>query len=296
MTFPELCRELGVDFRSPGEHHHVSENFFGLDCSGCSPNSKKFKLGYNAVGRYATCWTCGYRNLAWELHQASQRPYYEVVLLSKGLQGCKTVGVLKKAGKYDPPHCLHLTQDYVRPHREYLRGRGLDPIYIIEKWKVRATDGSCNPTWRLLIPIISNGLEVSWTTRAIHDDNQPRYVSARPEQELCPHKTLLYGHDYVRGACVVVEGPIDAWAIGPGAVATFGTNVTREQVLELSKIPTRAIVFDEEPAAQRAADKLCSLLESFPGMTYKVRLETGSDPGDASKKEIQEIRKRFLGD
>lgn len=298
MTFQELCKQLGVPYREAGQHHHVSQGFIGIDCPFCSPNSGRFKLGYHVRGRFMTCWTCGWQSVSWAMLQI--RPdvgYHKMQELCKGLHGDKVVVMLKRAGKYRVPAITHsIWNENGGLHRRYLAQRGLKRVETVALWRLTAICQSPRLPWRLFIPIISNGQEVSWTTRAIHPDNQPRYVSARPEEELRPHKSLLYGGDFVRNATIIVEGPADVWKVGPGTVATFGTQFTREQVLTLSKIPLRAVVFDSEPAAKRAAGKLCDLLSSFPGKTLRYQCESGKDPGEASVEEIKEMRKKFLGE
>lgn len=130
---------------------------------------------------------------------------------------------------------------------------------------------------------------VSWTTRTI--GNGVRYLSARPEEEKLNHRHLLYGEDLVPGHAIIVhEGPADVWRTGPGAVATFGTGFQRSQILKLSRYPTRVVCFDNEPAAQEMADKLCDLLVPFPGRTINVRLESGKDAADCDEEEIEQLR------
>ena len=109
-----------------------------------------------------------------------------------------------------------------------------------------------------------------------------------------PHKSVLYGADHARHAVVVCEGPIDCWAIGPGAVATLGTAYTQAQALALARYPVRAVCYDAEPDAQRRAARLCQTLAAFDGTTVNVVLETGKDAAAASKAEVAELRKRYL--
>jgi DNA primase len=122
-----------------------------------------------------------------------------------------------------------------------------------------------------------------------------RYVSARPDQELTPHKSLLYGEDYTRHAVVICEGPTDAWRIGPGAVATMGLSVTLSQVYRMSRFPVRVICFDNESEARRRADRLAKQLQPLPGETYVAWIETGKDVAEADPAEVVELRRRFLG-
>ena len=179
-------------------------------------------------------------------------------------------------------------------YSEYLRGRGLDSDVVGSLWGAMSGGSIGRLAWRIWIPIRNAaGVDVSWTARAI-GGREPRYISASPEEEAVDHKSLLYGEDLAGHAIVVVEGPLDAWRIGPGAVATLGLQVTPEQVSRIGGHPVRAICFDRERAALRRADKLASLLAQSPGDTYVVELETGDDPADADDEEVDEIRRKFL--
>lgn len=292
MTFIELVTLLGVEHRLPGQHRHVSRGYVGIDCPDCSPGANKFKLGYNVAGKYATCWTCGKKDLAEALAKACGKPRAEIVPLCSGLSKLKLEEVARVTGRYNPPKWRALED--CPAHRKYLEGRGYNWKEVERLWTVGGIGGGGGRyAYRLFIPVFFNSQPASWTTRAIGGSNL-RYDSSPPERERLELKSLLYGHDYVRGACVVVEGPLDVWKIGPGAVATFGTAFTRQQVLKISKIPVRAVCFDSEGPAQAAADRLCAMLEAFPGETHRVTLESGKDAGDASAEEVRELRERFL--
>ena len=138
-----------------------------------------------------------------------------------------------------------------------------------------------------------DGKLVTWTTRSI-GNGPTRYVSAPKNCEGIPIKETLYGEDYARQAVVVCEGPTDVWAMGPGAVATFGLNVTESQILRLSAYHVRAICFDNQPEAQVRAKVLVQDLSCLPGATYNIRLESGKDPAEADREEIEGIRREFL--
>jgi DNA primase len=130
----------------------------------------------------------------------------------------------------------------------------------------------------------------------VSDKADLRYVSAKPAEEAMPIKSTLYGWDYVRHAAIVVEGPTDAWRIGPGAVATLGTSYSKAQVLLLTNLPVRVVCFDRDNEAQRRAKRLCCELAVFPGRTVNVCLEShlaASDPGGL-REEVNELRQRFL--
>lgn len=181
-------------------------------------------------------------------------------------------------------------------HRSYLTKRGFDPDEIAEIWGVKGI-GPLHPrlAWRLLLPISDRaGKVVSWTTRSIKKDAKLRYISASPEEESVPHKSILYGAHLARDAVVIVEGPISAWGIGLGGVATCGLGYSQEQLIAMSGYAVRAVCFDAEPAAQRRAEELCRELAAFPGRTENVVLETGKDPAECDPEEVEEIRVAFL--
>ena len=183
-----------------------------------------------------------------------------------------------------------------RPFRKYLEGRNFDPEHIQELWKIQTLGITTHLKWRIWIPIYHHAQLVSWTTRAIGlEARGPRYITAPPKHETIHHKELLYGEDFCRHAIIVCEGPLDAWRIGPGAVATFGTSVTPAQILKISKYPMRAICFDAEPEARKRARALRDQLLSFPGVTLRVELESGLDAADMNEKEVKTLRKEILG-
>jgi DNA primase len=131
---------------------------------------------------------------------------------------------------------------------------------------------------------------VTWTTRAIGQEVEPRYLSAIPDEQSVDLKHTLYSQDYTGNVICVVEGPLDVMRIGPGAVATYGTAFSGIQVCMLSRYPKRVVCFDGDDAGKKAAEKLCRLLEPFPGETLNVELSTGKDPGECAEWEVQELR------
>lgn len=289
----EFLQRHRIDFREGGQHRHVRPGWVGFDCPHCGKGSGKFHAGVREDAGRAACWRCGGKR-PWELlGDLVGIPWYEVrealVSLDR-LPGQRLATVpVGKGVKY--PYGL---QPLLAPHRRYLVGRGFDPDVISLLWGVQSIGPVGRLSWRLWIPIHSEGKVVSWTTRAI-GERDARYVSAAPDEESVHHKTLLYGEDLAAHAVVVVEGPFDAWRIGPGAVAMLGLKITPEQVSRIGKHPLRAICCDRELSALRRAERLACSLSQYPGETYVVELETGKDPADADQYEVDQIREQFLG-
>ena len=293
MTLVEFLQQHGIDYRLSGQHRHVRGDFVGVDCPHCGPDSGKFHAGIQEDLSRASCWRCGGLRPFDLLAELTRMPWHAV---RSAITGPRTPekgpsGAAKRKGSVLYPPGL---QPLSGPHRRYLAGRGFCPDAITDLWGVQATGPVDHLAWRLWIPIHLNGQVVSWTTRAIGSDVEPRYISASPDQEEINHKALLYGEDLAEHAVVVVEGPLDAWAIGPGAVAILGLMTTPHQIERLGRYPVRAICTDAEPAAMRRAEQLADLLQQYPGITDVIELETGGDPAEADPSEIREIRRRWL--
>lgn len=288
MNLIELLEQFNVPFKRHGEHHHTTANFIQVDCPFCSPNSGSFRYGFSLLYGGGNCWECGKHSAVETLTKITGLPLHEIRKIYN-----RPKGLLAPGRPEHPVKCQIPAQvcDLQRAHRDYLRGRGFTNIGALERlWRIRGIGISTRLQWRLFIPIELYGETVSWTTRAIVDDVPARYISASPSEEVVSHKSILYGHDYIRHAAIVCEGPIDVWRIGPGAVATFGTGFSFAQINMIIKYPVRIICFDSEPEAQRRAKQMCAILATRQGTTTNVVLDS-ADPGSAGEKEIKRLRK-----
>jgi len=274
------------------EHHHVRHGWIGADCPLCSPSTSSFRLGFHESGTRANCWNCGAKNPADMLARVCRIPYREAAVLLGGLpRSLRRFEAERVSGRLAIPKGV---AGMLPAHKKYLRKRGFDPAVIARLWGVQGIGIAARLSWRIWIPIRDRGGRlVSWTTRAIGTDAK-RYIMAAPEEEDIPNGELLYGADLARQAIIINEGPLDAWAIGPGAVATCGLAYTAKQILRMGDFPIRAVCFDSTPDAQKRANELCRSLSQFPGTTSNIELESGDDPADADADEIEEIRKEFL--
>lgn len=292
-SFAEILTKYSIQFVQPGQHHHSHAGWINFDCPYCSPGSGRFRMGFNARGGYVNCWVCGPHNLVETIAKVTGLNYNAASLLVKGVghHKYKEANTNEKTpGKYTPPKDIGPLK---RVHKDYLLERGFDPDKITKIWGIGGIGlGGGRYKWRLFIPAVLGDLTVSWTTRALADV-PAKYLSAPTECESVSLKSILYGEQYCRDTIIINEGPLDAWAVGPGAVATCGVSYTTAQLLRMSKYPRRVILFDDEPDAQRRAQKLANDLGVFDGETYNVTLD-GKDASRSSKKDIRRLRKAFL--
>lgn len=292
-SLTEFLESVNIENRKKGEHHHTSEGWVNIDCPHCSPDSRHFRLGINLTTWIANCYVCGVHNLASTIALTLNRPRFEVVRLlgeyTKDRTKVKDDIQMERKRLVLPKRLT----DLLPPHRKYLKSRGFDPDKLVKLWGIRGIGVCPQYGWRIWIPIHLHDKIVSWTTRSISDKIKLRYLTAKPEYELTPLKSLLYGEQYCQHAIIVNEGPVDVWTFGPGAVATCGVGYTKAQLLRMSKYPIRVVCFDNEPEAQKRARKLVRDLSVYDGETYNVQL-SGKDANKSPEREIYEIRKRFL--
>jgi DNA primase len=244
-------------------------------------------MGYNTSGGFANCWKCGSHSVFAVIREYTGLAYDKTKKLVEQLDDLVAVPPRKATKAFlSVPACVNPLKN---AHIRYLTKRGFHYKTIQQLWQVRGIGVAGRLAWRLFIPILHKGRMVSWTTRTIGNKGL-RYISAEPEHESIPHKHILYGMDYVRHTAIIVEGPLDAWAVGPGAVATFGTAYTKHQIAELINVPKRIICYDNNPGAQRQATKLLNELGPFEGETINVVLDA-DDPGEAKSSELRKLRK-----
>lgn len=290
LLVEEALIALNARYVRPGEHEHAGEWYFQLDCSRCGLTDH-YRLGINWQRLTAYCWACGPLPVWQALHETTGRDYKTVRDAFAGIAPAfndqRSYG--RAAGTLVIPDGVG---PLLGPHRAFLEARGLDPDKTAAEWNLWGIgQAGGRLAWRIWIPVTLKGKTVSWTTRTVGND-KTRYWSAKPEQERFPHKTLLYGEDKVKGHTILcVEGPSDVWAVGPGAVATFGTAYTPSQVARLASYPVRLVCFDSgEDAARKKAEALVETLSSHPGRTAMVTLTSGKDASRVNSAELAELR------
>jgi len=290
MKFIDILNQLNIQYRTSG-HHHCRPGWIQIDCPYCGRDSNKWHLGYSLEGNFLNCWKCGSHPLISTLMECSHLPFKTV---KKALTNLDSPPPPKERpqGKLRIPKGV---KPLARPHRNYLHKRRFYSSKLEKAWGIKGIGVASRLSWRIFIPIIYHSKTVSWTTRTISEKSRPRYISASEVEESIPHKSLLYGEDFARHAIIIVEGPFDAWRIGPGAVATFSTGVSQSQIEKMLKYPIRGVCFDNEPDAQKRAIKLCNNLSVFPGETFNIQLDDGvKDSAEMNLKQVKYLREKIL--
>ncbi len=230
MLLTDLFDRYSVPYRRFGENRHVSEGWIGCLCPQCEGQYGNYKLGVNLSTLKASCWQCGGMGTAWVLHlltgESTEKIKEELSLVDR------VKAPEREGGKLVMPEGVGPLTNL---HRNYLAGRGLDPDKLERLWKIQGTVQTGEPAWHVVIPVHQRKEVVTWTARALSDLGR-RYFTAPDRCSKVPIKETLYGEDFAGNSVLVMEGPIDVWAVGPGAVCTYGTQFTHSQVLRLSSL------------------------------------------------------------
>jgi DNA primase len=147
---------------------------------------------------------------------------------------------------------------------------------------------------RIIIPIVWDGKQVSFTSRDVTGRHALRYITCPKERELVNHKTILFGRQADWGETgIVVEGPFDVFRFGVKACGTFGVEYTMAQVRQMVKHFKRcAVIYDADVAGQAQADKLVKELRFFAVDAWKVVVK--GDPGSMKQNEADHLVRQLL--
>jgi len=300
VDFERLSEDEGIA-TAPSGHQHARDGWVQVECPFCTGNPG-YHLGFNIDDNYFNCWRCGYKN---------------TLDVLKKLLNISSADLFKKLKDYSSKRSTHKNKVSIeqenkslklppgtgvlkKMHKRYLKGRGFNPNELQLIWGIMGT-GVVGPfCYRLVIPIYFKGKLISYQGRDISDRAKLRYKNCPIDQEVKHLKNIVYGFDNVPGKTVVIcEGVTDVWKLGPGAVATFGTGYTPEQVKLLGKnFDRRYILYDQDAAGKSQSKKLAYKLAMYEGHTSVIKLTgfKGKDPGELSNKKAKQIMETLLNE
>ena len=280
---------------------NVQSGWIAINCPFCDDHSNH--MGINPETGGVNCWRC-----------PAKGTVIMVVSKLKGVSSHSAISELKKFthrdmsnrtrsfGSDQTPNSnqqvkldFELSKSSDKYHIEYLRGRGFNPNYLIDKYKLQFAGPLENDyRMRIIVPIYMNRQLVSFTTRDVTGRAHIPWLHGKPEHVILSPKECLYNLDSVEDTVLVLEGASDVWRMGDGAVATFGDKYTTEQVRLLRNVKRAFVLFDTEEAAQENASKLAYDLSAFVSDVHIYELDQG-DPGELTDDDVKSIRIEIFG-
>lgn len=297
VDFELICSQLGIQFWRGGKNN--IPGCLTIHCPCCPENDPDPSRHGNldpVTGKYS-CWRCKGSHPAVVIARAG---HVSVQAASDLIRKYTTGdGVFQKQPEQEN-HCSSInlpgSSSPLDIHRSYLERRGFDVGELIfyhgirftgmlEKWE------GVDWGFRTIIPVVdSRNHLVSFQGRDVTGRSPFRYLFPPKEKQIKDCKTLLYGEELCGGldSVLVVEGVMDMWKLGRGAVCTFGSSVTPQQVLRMSKFKRVYLAFDNEPAAKQHSLEIAKELSSMGTEAYLVDTDFGLD-GNGAVRDIGDL-------
>lgn len=257
---------------------------------------KDFHLGFHEKKEYFNCWRCGSHPLEQTLVTLLGLPFYEIKGILTQYRTGRPVLIEQSKEILHPSTIKMPGKELEDPHIRYLNKRGFNnkAIEKLEKtYKIRGTGPVGLYNFRVMVPIYFDGTMVSYQGRDYTERSLTKYMACAKKDEIREHKHCLFGMDEaISDTVVLVEGIFDVLKLGEGAVATFGTSLTLQQIkLIIERWKHKIILFDRDAStkARELADKL-----SFLGTTKLVFLDDYKDPGEMSIEKARELKNKLL--
>jgi hypothetical protein len=301
MSLQSFLDDYHIEYKTEG-HHHCRQGWIQIHCPYCSPKSG-WHLGIQEDWKVANCWRCG-KHTFWNLLATLTGEYPGKLLTEYHLDKRVDSGLSESIGIKQYCFPPHFANTLTSTTCTYLESRGFDPYHMHHLWGIQSTSHIGDTPHRIYIPIYHKDdlhSHVSYTCRAI-GDIQPKYLNAKPDNEIMPIKSTLYGEWAVGRTSpyiIVCEGPTDVWRLGSPAVATYGVNYSLAQVRRMARYSTVVLLYDNDSAGKKEQLKLCSVLRLMGVKVLEIDLVDTKDPGELSNEEafclMKEIREKVNG-
>ena len=299
MDIVRLYQDFSIPFVTEG-HKHSRAGWANVECPYCEGNPG-YHLGFEIENPHFYCFRCGWHPVIPTIGKLIKKSDKETrrIISEYGLHLSltKTPALKSKKEHILPTGTGPLTSKHIR----YLDARGFDHIQVSNLWTLAGTGpvsrlDNIDFKHRLIIPIIWDSQEVSFTSRDITGKTPMRYITCPKDREVIHHKHIVYGRqEYWQGVGIWVEGPTDVWRLGVNSFSTFGIEYTREQLRVIARTFKRVFVlFDQDPQAQ-VQSRLAVAELRFRGVDA-IHLENiiSQDPGDMSQAEADYLVKQLI--
>ncbi len=289
----QFCLDYDIQWYPPG-FKNVGKDFIGIKCPMCPDPSSHG--GFHIKKSYYSCHRCGGHWMLKIVSILAKVSIDQAKKIIKKYSSDKAQSPESKIYKYIekvifPPDTGPLTERA----RQYLIGRNFDPDYLVHEWGILSTGNIGDYKFSILAPIYLNEKLISYQCRDITGNWTIPYKGCPIEESVLHLKYTLYGFDKAikNKKCIVVEGLMDNWRLGPGAVATLGIGFTMPQARMLAKyFDDIFIMYDPEEEAQEKADKLFWILRGF-NKNVEILECPAPDPGELTDQEAREIIKEL---
>jgi DNA primase len=284
----EFLDDHNISYTQSGKN--VSDGWIGISCCFCGDKSNH--MGINLDKKNFSCFRCGEKGSAPKLIQALLNvridQAYDIIRKYQQDRPSDPKKIRQTAQQIVMPSGI--SKEFYDPFLKYIEKRRF-PLSVIDQYDLYCGGIVGDFPYRIVIPVYYGGQIVTFVGRDITDQSDRKYKAYPIEKSVLPVKSTLYGIDDVYRKAVLVEGIFDAWRVGRGAVASFGTAMSDEQVNLLSKLQSVYIMWDAD--ASEKAKKLAHRISSVVKHVEVITLSEG-DPDNLSEEIIIQIREEVF--
>lgn len=289
---------INVPWHGEGSKN-VRRGWIGIECLYCT--GSRDHLGISLTYKNFSCWRCkesgSIMRLIMDLEDISfAKAAQRIDDFQDFLTQPELVLRERREGApiIDEALPLGCSKELMAFQQEYLENRRFDPAVLQSHWDLRAGPVAGDGAYRIILPVKFQNKVWTWIGMDATRQNPPKYLAQPVEKSFMPASELLYGLDMVKDNVLVVEGPTDAWRMGPGAVALLGMGITDWKVKRLVDLSAKKyyVMLDGEPEAIRNAHTLANRL-SNQGLRVEVLELDHGDPDDMTQDEANHWRKEL---
>lgn len=284
---------IGVPWSPPGSPN-VGKEWIGIQCIYCTDHHNH--LGIQPAKERFHCWLCGrsgsLADLLCDLGAMSMGEALALLREWRSGTHLEMEGTRGENGRPWNSDLLAWCRKELSPfQRTYLKKRRFNPDHLQSIWGILG--GQISGPWqhRIIIPVTLNGKAVTWIGMDATGKRKPKYKAAPARDSIMPSSKLVYGADMSGRNVLVVEGPTDAWRMGPGTIAMLGMTPTTDKICALLRLKADRyyIMLDGETQAQKHAREIAGCLKKAGKEASVIELDRG-DPDDLPDETARELR------
>jgi DNA primase len=282
-------RDFNITYYTQSKN--ASQGWYSLRCPFHGDHADH--MGFNPQSGALSCWICGKKSPIDYIKAVLGIPKSEAFnLYRKYLSRSKSA--LGKTRKKASGNSIVLPNNpFTKAEQKYLDKRGINDSHK-EIYDIRSGGLSDPWAYRIIFPIFSNGTIVSATGRGISKDMEPKYWTLPLDREIIHHKHIFYGLDLADKIAVVVEGPVDAVKGGPGFIASFGVNMSDEQLCTLLLFENVIFLKDNDAAGEKFTEQAYKLASLGAENVEVVTMDKNfKDVGEMDEKSVNDLRKEL---
>jgi len=293
MRIEDFLFDHDIEFKTKGKN--IGKGNIGIKCIYCNDKSNHLAIKKNNGVFY--CLKCGERgnmiSLIVDLLSVSKREAiktsskYDGISESHGspARSCQPVSI-----SWDtvmPP----LNEKFLpSPHKKYLEKRKFNPDFLQWKYNLSTPKIYNVGDWkhRIIIPYFDKKKIITYSGRSISENPKLKYFHLSEKKCIRTPKQVLYGLEFCSKNIMLVEGVTDVWAIGDGAVALSGKQLTPDQeILLLEHNPKKVYILLDPDAIEQAKD-IANRIRNFTNVEILSLLR--GDPAEQDQNCLNKIK------